>query len=255
MEALKKLVHELSEAEGDHTPFLQKINEELLKNYQLSIGDSITILPKEVEIYYVNRKVPNSYVDMNMHCMLNPKTNAEIWNLQSNRFGQLYIHRKGRGGVDVCLSDSSDYALCCTIKAAEVNKEDVWNSLKIRNIILDSMCNRENSSDMTKVIEKFNDNHSTPVLSLREQTITDYVYHMRRKGLHRRDSHVFLHLLSIIDLWNEKFLINKVEKVKVYINAHTEENVLDILRGHGFRYIPSEIRIEYKISNKTKLYE
>ena len=59
----------------------------------------------------MNRKAKHPYVDSNMHCMLDPKTDAEIWQMQSGRFGQLYFHRKGLGGVDVCLSDSDHFAL------------------------------------------------------------------------------------------------------------------------------------------------
>ncbi len=143
MENIKKMVHALLETTGSHAPLLQQINEALLKDYQLNISSGLQILPKEVEIYYVNRKAKHPYVDSNMHCMLDPKTDAEIWQMQSGRFGQLYFHRKGLGGVDVCLSDSDHFALCCTIKAAEINGEECWSPLKVRNVILEKICAEE----------------------------------------------------------------------------------------------------------------
>ena len=104
MEELKKKVHQLLGAKGNHLPLLQGINELVLKCYCISFGGYLTLHPKDVEIYYVNRKATPSYVDTNMQCMVDPKTNDEIWKLQSGRFGQLYFHQKGTGGIDVCLS-------------------------------------------------------------------------------------------------------------------------------------------------------
>ena len=106
MENIKKMVHALLETTGSHAPLLQQINEALLKDYQLNISSGLQILPKEVEIYYVNRKAKHPYVDSNMHCMLDPKTDAEIWQMQSGRFGQLYFHRKGLGGVNPASAEA-----------------------------------------------------------------------------------------------------------------------------------------------------
>mgnify|MGYP006915002294 FL=1 len=86
------MVHVLLETTGSHAPLLQQINEALLKDYQLNISSGLQILPKEVEIYYVNRKAKHPYVDSNMHCMLDPKTDAEIWQMQSGR-SALYSSR------------------------------------------------------------------------------------------------------------------------------------------------------------------
>ena len=104
MEELKKCVHDLLNAKSNHLPLLQHINELLLRDYYLSFGGYLTLIPKEVEIYYVNRKATPPFVDTNMQCMVDSKTNDEIWKLQSGRFGQLYFHQKGSGGIDICLS-------------------------------------------------------------------------------------------------------------------------------------------------------
>ena len=96
-------------------PLLQGINEQVLKHYCISSGGYLKLIPKDVEIYYVNRMANPPYMDTNMQCMMGSKNNDGIWKLQSGRFGQLYFHQKGTGGVDICLSDSPDYALYCSI--------------------------------------------------------------------------------------------------------------------------------------------
>lgn len=254
MDKMKELVDGLLSTESLPVPFLQRINEALLKEYRLSAGGFLTVLPKEVEIYYVNKEGAAPYVDTNMHCMLDPRTNDEIWGLQAGRFGQVYCHRKGLGGLDVCLSDSDDYALCCTIKAAEINGEECWSPLKVRNTVLDKICEHD-GTDRAIVMERMNEKRSMTFLSRREYPLTDDVYHLHRKGLRRRDKYARLPLRSFTDLWNNKLQINRIQKVSLYMNAHPGENVLDVLRQHGFRYIPLEIRIRYKIDNRIKLYE
>jgi hypothetical protein len=254
-EGIIELVHALLNTKDNQISLLQQINDELLSKYQLSYGNYLKIYPKDVEIYYVNKGSNNPFVDTNMHCMLDPKTNTEIWGLQSNRFGKLYIHRKGMGGVDVCLSDSNDYALCCSIKSAEVNGEDIWSGIKIRDIILKVICENNHLSDKMEALNLLNSNKSSQVLSLRQQPSEEYIYHIRRSSLRRRDKYVLSPLRSLSDLWSKKLVINNVQKVNLYMKAHPDENVLDVLREHGFRYIPLEIKIRYKIDRKAKLYE
>lgn len=255
MEELKKCVHDLLNAKGNHLPFLQHINELVLRDYYISFGGYLELLPKDVEIYYVNRKVTPPFVDTNMHCMIDPKTNDEIWGLQSGRFGQLYFHRKGSGGIDICLSENNDYALCCTIKAAEINGEECWSALKVRNRLVEIICQHENLPDRQKVMEWTNRIHSLPMLYRREAPQGGEFYHLRRKGLRRRDKNALLPLRSFMDLWNKKLAINNVQKLTIYLNQHPEADVLAVLREHQFRYIPAEIRIRYKLEKNVKLYE
>ena len=88
MDKLKKQIDDLLQAA--HLPLteLQVINESILKSYKLSIGNFLEIYPKEVDIYYVNPKGKFAYTDCNAQCLLDPRTNDEIWALQSNRFGK-----------------------------------------------------------------------------------------------------------------------------------------------------------------------
>ena len=70
--------------------------------------EGITIEPLWVEAYYFHKNV---FSDCNTH--LSEK--------QKNRFGQLYFHEKGRGGFDLCLSDSEDYYLSFLLKRTSIN--------------------------------------------------------------------------------------------------------------------------------------
>ena len=255
MEVLKKCVHDLLNAKGNHLPLLQHINELLLKDYYISTGGYLTLIPKEVELYYVNRKATPPFVDTNMQCMVDPKTNDEIWKLQSGRFCQLYFHQIGSGGIDVCLSDSPDYALCCSIKAAEVNGEECWSSLKVRNRLVEIICQQEGLSDKQMVMDWVNRIHSLPMLHRRENSQEGEFYHLRRKNLRRRDKNVLLPLRSLMDLWNKGVAINNVQKLMIYLSQHPDADILQVLREHQFRYIPSEIRIRYKLDKKVKLYD
>lgn len=255
MEELKKCVHELLNAKGNHLPLLQHINELILSDYYISTGGYLTLIPKEVEIYYVNRMATPPFVDTNMQCMVDPKTNDEIWNLQSGRFGQLYFHLKGSGGIDVCLSDSHDYALCCSIKAAEVNGEECWSPLKVRNRMVEIICKQEGLSDKQAVMNWVNRIYSMPMLHRRETPHEGEFYHLRRKNLRRRDKNVLLPLHSLMDLWNKGVNINNVQKLMIYLNLHPDADILQVLRDHQFRFIPSEIRIRYNLGKNVKLYD
>lgn len=181
MEELKKSVYELLNAKGGHLPLLQRINELVLTRYCVSAGGYLSLIPKDVEIYYVNREAVPPYVDSNMQCMMDPKTNEDIWALQSGRFGQLYFHKKGSGGIDICLSDSSEYALCCTIKAAEVNGEELWSSQKVRNRLVEIVCEQEGLSDKAEVMEWMNRIHSLPMLRRRETPQEGEFYHLAER--------------------------------------------------------------------------
>lgn len=255
MEELKKSVYGLLSAKGNHLPLLQHINELILKDYCISSGGYLMLFPKDVEIYYVNRAANPPFVDTNMQCMVDPKTNDEIWKLQSNRFGQLYFHQKGSGGIDICLSESSDYALCCSIKAAEVNGEECWSALKVRNRLVDIICQHEGLEDKQQVMDWMNRIHSLPMLRRRETSQEGEFFHVRRKNLRRHDKHVLLPLRSFMDLWNKGLVINNVQKMMIYLNQHPDADILKVLREQNFRYIPQEIRIRYKLDKKVKLYE
>lgn len=259
MDKLKKGVEALLKASQLPTKELQDINEMILKAYKLSINDCLEVYPKEVEIYYANPSGDFKYVDSNMHCQLDVDTNDEIWKLQSNRYGKVYMHQKGLGGMDICLSDSPDYALCCTIKAAMINGNEYWSKLGVRNAILDILCKKTdyapNKENRSHWMRRLNEQEALTLLSPREQAEEGIVYHLRRHGLRRRDKLVQLPLRSVMDIWNKNFLMNNVQKVNLYMSYHPEADILEVLRQNNFRYIPTEIKTRYQIDKKTKLYD
>lgn len=252
MDVLKSLVCNLLK-NTDVLPCLQRINEAMLKDYQLSLGGYLSVLPLEVEIYYVNMGCIPSYVDTNMNCMIDSKMKEEIWQLQSARFGQLYYHLKGTGGIDICLSDSGDYALCCTLKAARINGEEVWGQLKVRDTIVKNICEHEHLSGEADLIkQRINDVHSQPVLVRREQSQGGYVYHVKRR-VRRRDKPAMLPLRSFMDVWNKKLSFTNQQRISLYMQAHPSTSVMEVMRSHDFHTIPAEIRIKYHIARSEKL--
>lgn len=120
MEELKSGLCELKEmvcglkAETNEETIIKKLREigaKLIGEYVIEV-EGITIEPLWVEAYYFNKNV---FSDCNTH--LSEK--------QKNRFGQLYFHEKGRGGFDLCLSDSEDYYLSFLLKRTSINGEFV----------------------------------------------------------------------------------------------------------------------------------
>ena len=78
----------------------------------------MTIEPLWVEAYYYDQ---NKFPDCNTHMSDKQKSDSE-----DSRFGKLYFHKKGRGGLDICLPkyvmDHEDYYLSVLLKATLVYK-------------------------------------------------------------------------------------------------------------------------------------
>lgn len=87
---------------------LQQINEILLTEYVIIIGNTL-IQPLLVEAYYYHK---DKFKDENTHGFKDETCKK----MQSNRFNQLYFHRMGYGGVDICLSTEDNYCLSFLIK-------------------------------------------------------------------------------------------------------------------------------------------
>lgn len=117
MERLKTLVSNLEKLgendKDDAVIILKQINEQLLTEYVIKVDDVI-IEPLLVEAYYYH---PGKFEDKNTHGYRNERCRK----MQSNRFGQLYFHRKGYGGLDLCLSMGDDYCLSFLIKNSLVS--------------------------------------------------------------------------------------------------------------------------------------
>ncbi|MDO4181254.1 MAG: hypothetical protein Q4D36_08205, partial [Bacteroidales bacterium] len=252
MEKMKQLVRNLLSDSSNTVFYLQQINEALLKEYELHHGSYLSIQPLQVEIYYVNFQAKPPFVDTNMQCMsVNSQIDSEIWRLQSNHFGKLYFHLRGHGGIDVCLSDSGQYALCSTIKSARINGEDVWGQSKVCERVMQIICEHENVSKKEEIAYQIN-SLGLQTISRREKPEKGYVYHIKRR-LRRLDKNNSLPLLSFMDIWNKKLALTNMQRINIYMAAHPTENALDVIREQGFHSIPTEVRIKYGISRKTHL--
>lgn len=86
---------------------LQLLGEKLINDYYIEV-EGIKVEPLWVEAYYYNE---TRFADCNTH----------MHDLQKNRFGQLYFHRIGHGGFDICLSLSENYYLSFLLKASLIN--------------------------------------------------------------------------------------------------------------------------------------
>lgn len=140
------------------------------------------------------------------------------------------------------------------IKATQFG-EECWSSLKVRNRLVEIICQQEGLSDKQMVMDWVNRIHSLPMLHRREKSQEGEFFHLRRKNLRHRDKNVLLPLRSVMDLWNKGLAINNVQKLMIYLSQHPDADILQVLREHQFRYIPSEIRIRYKLDKKVKLYD
>ena len=116
---LEKLVEELDNIEGKdkaatckRIQVLQEIGKKLINDYKIVIDD-VVIEPLLVEAYYC-KDTSGEFVDCNCH--QNSKQKG------ANRFGKLYFHKIGRGGVDICLP-LDEYYLSFLIKVAKIGTE------------------------------------------------------------------------------------------------------------------------------------
>ena len=106
---------------------LQQLNDQLLSHFCLRLGSGVVLLPLWVEAYYYH---PGKFEDESTHLSLQ----------QQNRFGRLYMHTKGYGGADVCLS-MGEYYLSCLLKYSLADGAFL-SQLGLRDL-LKSLCSRD----------------------------------------------------------------------------------------------------------------
>lgn len=141
---LEKLVEELDNIEGKdkaatskRIQVLQEIGKKLINDYKIVIDD-VVVEPLLVEAYYC-KDTSGEFVDDNCH--QNAKQKG------ANRFGKLYFHKTGRGGVDICLP-LDEYYLSFLIKVAKIGKE-VKRQVKIPSELRQKQ-NAEDKGDVLK---------------------------------------------------------------------------------------------------------
>lgn len=153
MERLKTLVSKLEKLEKDDEEkaviILKQINEQLLTEYVIRVDDVI-IEPLLVEAYYYH---PGKFKDTNTHGYRNERCRK----MQSNRFGQLYFHRKGYGGLDLCLSMGDDYCLSFLIKNSLVSHVGFCTQTKLSELLTKKRTREEMESIQNVLCKKHRD--------------------------------------------------------------------------------------------------
>ncbi len=105
---LRTLVNDLKNAAYDEQiSILQTLGSKLINDCRIETF-GVIIEPLWVEAYYYDE---TQFPDRNTHRS----------SKQKKRFGQLYFHERGYGGVDICLSDSEDFCLSFLLKATLTN--------------------------------------------------------------------------------------------------------------------------------------
>ena len=120
MEKIKAKVKELEKPNDKEKQIqiLQEINALLINEYEISIGEHI-IEPLLPEAYYYNEAT--GFDDDSVHAA-NKIYNYKLAKArQKNHFGELYVHKGTKDGLDIVLSDG-DYYLSFLIKNALIDK-------------------------------------------------------------------------------------------------------------------------------------
>lgn len=136
---------------------LQQLNDQLLTRFCIQLGKGAVLLPLWVEAYYYH---PGKFEDNSAH--LSPR--------QQNRFGRLYIHKRGYGGADICLS-MGDYYLSCLLKYSLVNGKFL-SQLGLRDL-LKELCGKDPGLSGRPVLQPLPDSLKNP----------RPIFHSPRKGL------------------------------------------------------------------------
>lgn len=102
------LVSNLKNAAYDEpVHILQMLGDKLINDCRIEVF-GVTVEPLWVEAYCYDE---THFPDYNTHRSRK----------QKNRFGQMYFHERGYGGVDICLSNSEDLCLPFLLKATLAN--------------------------------------------------------------------------------------------------------------------------------------
>ena len=205
MERLKTLVSNLEKLgendKDDAVIILKQINEQLLTEYVIKVDDVI-IEPLLVEAYYYH---PGKFEDKNTHGYRNERCRK----MQSNRFGQLYFHRKGYGGLDLCLSMGDDYCLSFLIKNSLVSHVGFCTQTKL-------------SEQLTKTKTREEMERIQNVLCKKHRDFE--IIHTVRKGLASESfKNELLASLPIDKIKDYPFTLEKEHSRTILINAYLKK--------------------------------
>lgn len=206
---------------------LQEINTLLLTQYILKIDDNFILYPIEVEAYYSSVNFKDDTVHDN--------------ELQKNRFGKLYFHRKGqsrdnkilfrRSGIDICLSNNDSFIFGVLIRSARINNEEgiINGPQLLAQRVYKHIC-------MDESLEKLSDqNHSTLVAYENESIVLEssinrevqLLIHSSRIGLNKESEYCDINLRSLSDL---------------NISKQKEKDVLEYIKYNNIEPTPDNIR-------------
>ncbi len=104
---------------------LQKIEAKLINEFVLQVG-AVAIEPLLVEAYYYNCDKAHAFLDENCH------RHPEQKGLE--HFKRLYFHKKGYGGVDLCLS-RGEYYLSFLLKCCRTADQAICRQTALRDLL------------------------------------------------------------------------------------------------------------------------
>ena len=229
MKDIQLLVNQLSIQSNrqEQIKIIQEVNTLLLTQYVLKIDDDFIVYPIEIEAYYYGSLFPDDTVHKS--------------ELQKNRFGKLYFHRKGqkrdnkilfsRSGVDICLSENEEYFFGVLIRSARVNNEE--NAINGPQLLAQRIY-RHICRDVT--LTNLSEENSSVLMDFERNTIVlesttvrsiPLLIHSSRIGLNNESPYSNLHLRSLTDL---------------NISKQKEKDVLEYMRYNGIAPTPDNIR-------------
>lgn len=209
---------------------LQDINTLLLTEYQFKIDDDFVLYPLEIEAYYYSQIFEDDTVHKS--------------DLQKNRFGKFYFHRKGtsagnkilfvRSGIDICLSDNDAYFYGILIRSARVNNEEgiINGPQLLAQRVYRHICNNDNLSGLSdssqSILSDFERNKVVLIHSEIRKPST--LIHSSRIGLNSKSQFSSLWLRSLTELSLSKQKQKDVLAYMEYNNIElTPDNVKKIL--------------------------
>ena len=160
---------------------LQTINKLIVTNYMFELSNGLRIYPIEVEAYFKHPKFNDEFVHEN--------------ELQKNNYGKFYVHRTGmtknskikggtRGGIDLCLSDSTDIYYGILIRSAQFDDGTKFGPNNVLKFIIEDKNLDYNTLEEEFVLKE-------AVEDCRERENKSIILHSTRVGLGRNQSDDF----------------------------------------------------------------
>lgn len=195
---------------------LQTINKLIVTNYMFELSNGLRIYPIEVEAYFKHPKFNDEFVHGN--------------ELQKNNYGKFYVHRTGmtknskikggtRGGIDLCLSDSTDIYYGILIRSAQFDDGTIkFGPNNVLKFIVEDKNLDYNTLEEEFVLKE-------AVEDCRNRENKSIILHSTRVGLGGKQSDDFkdLQLRTIVGVLLSSYPYK--EKENVFRNYIVNENI------------------------------